>query len=213
MLDQPFQNSRNESSGRVVEAISQAVETRGVEYKRSEPFESLKWKIVKTSMAMANLRGGGVIVIGVAEHDEGAYDLVGMTSEHLTTYNQDTIYNLVNKYARPAISLRVRSVSVDNKDFIGIEIDQFERTPVICSVAMPNEASRDLVRVGQIVGRSRERIATSVVGDPDVVDEILNLGMEIRASEFLAAANRLGLGPNPTSSAFREERNDFFGDE
>jgi hypothetical protein len=41
------------------------VETRGVEYNQSAPFAELEPHIVKTSMATANLRGGGYIIIDI----------------------------------------------------------------------------------------------------------------------------------------------------
>jgi hypothetical protein len=102
---------------------------------------------------MANLRGGGRIIIGVAEQD-GRPRLDGMVREHEAGYTQDDLYALVNRYARPFVRLEIRFVEFDRKRFIGIEIREFERSFIFCGNAMPQEAGKRRLLVGDIPARN-----------------------------------------------------------
>jgi len=53
--------------GRVEEELGLLRESRSIEYKRSAPWDELKWRTIKACLAMANLRDGGLILVGVAE--------------------------------------------------------------------------------------------------------------------------------------------------
>lgn len=52
---------------RARESIDLPAEIPSTEFKLSGAFEALKFWIPKTSTAMANLRDGGLIIIGVAQ--------------------------------------------------------------------------------------------------------------------------------------------------
>lgn len=188
------------------EAIRQRVETRAVEYKESQPFEAIKWRLCKTVMAMANLRDGGCIIIGVSERN-GIPELSGVDPAHEKTYKQDDIIALVNRYARPAVTLTMRVLEYDGDRFIGVAIRPFDRTPIICGNPMPKEAGADALRFGEIVARTRDRISSSKVGDPDLVAEILEIAAEKRAAEIIGTAQRIGLRlPPQARDEFAKER-------
>jgi predicted HTH transcriptional regulator len=52
---------------RVVAALDTCVESQSIDFKESAPWEALQFKIIRTALAMANLRDGGVVVVGVGE--------------------------------------------------------------------------------------------------------------------------------------------------
>ena len=204
-------NDSDASADPVLKAIRAGVETRETEFKQSCPFADIQWKIVKTCMAMANLRDGGRIIIGVAERD-GRWHADGVDSEHLDDYTHDRILELVNRHARPPISLVVRVVSLDAKTFVAIEVREFDRVPIFCGVATSSTAGRDALRVGDMPGRSRDRVATSRIYDADLVAEIIEVAAEKRAASIIATAQRIGLRmPDDTATLFRRERGDFGG--
>lgn len=66
-------------------AVRRGLELRDAEFKESQPFPVLRYKIVKTAMSMANLRDGGLIIIG-AHQRNGRLSLDGITQEHEATY-------------------------------------------------------------------------------------------------------------------------------
>ena len=85
---------------RVVTALDRCQESQAVDFKESATWDQLKWRIIRTVMAMNNLRDGGVIVIGVAERG-GDWELSGVRDSDLATYDVDNIVDVVNKYASP----------------------------------------------------------------------------------------------------------------
>ena len=205
-----MKQGENEPTDPLLRLIRLGAETRATEYKESQPFELLKWKIVKSCMAMANLREGGRIIVGVAQRD-GRTEALGMHPNHESDYTQDSIFELVNRHARPAVSLTVRFVEeTDGRRFVGIEVAPFDRIPVFRHNATPPAAGRDGLRVGDIPARSRDRIATSRLYDADLVAEIIEVAAESRARDIIATAQRIGLTlPDQTQTLFERERQDF----
>jgi len=67
---------------RATAALDRRTELRDVDFKRSAAWDELRWKIIRTCLAMGNLRDGGLILIGVAETD-GKVVLTGISQEHL----------------------------------------------------------------------------------------------------------------------------------
>lgn len=158
-------------------------------------------------MAMANLRDGGRIIIGVEDNPLVA---TGIKPEHEGEYRQDAIYQLVSRYTRHQVDLAVISLVESGKRFIGIEIAGFDRTPIFCNVPTPNEAGSDGLRVGDLPGRDFGRIATTRVHDPDLVEEIFEVAAEKRARSIIAQAQRIGLTlPDGDAVRFEKERRDF----
>lgn len=91
---------------RVVNALDRCQESKGIDFKESAPWESLKWRIIHTALAMGNLRDGGIIVIGASERGT-TWELTGLNPEHLKNYDVDNIIDLINKYASPNIDLDI----------------------------------------------------------------------------------------------------------
>ncbi len=202
-------NENYNESDSLLSAISQRVETRSVEYKESQEFGTIKWMLPKVVMAMANLRDGGYIIIGIGERN-GTAELTGIDPTHEQTYNQDDVIALVNRYARPPVALTLRVVQYESRRFIGVLVQPFERIPVICGNPMPQEAGRHALRIGEIPARTKDRISTSKVGDADLVAEILENAAEKRAAEIIGTARRLGLQmPERDRERFDRERAAF----
>ena len=122
-------------------------ERRNLEYKQGGDWESLKHKITKAALSMANLRAGGYIIIGVRE-DASDYNFTGMDTREADTYNKDDVSDFVNKYADPPIEIDVR---VFDRRFVVVKASEFQDMPVICK-----KASDDL-RQGRLYVRSRHK--------------------------------------------------------
>lgn len=196
----------------VLAAIREAAESRAVEFKESQPFTVLRWKLVKTSMAMANLREGGIIVVGISERSS-LMQLAGMDTAHLQTYNQDELLELVNRYATPPLSLTLRVVTYNNQQFIGIKVAPFDRSPIFCGRATPSEAGGDSLRIGDVVARTRDRISTSRTVDVTLMAEILEIAAEKRAAEIVRTAQSIGFViPEGDRERFAQEKRDFSND-
>src|SRR5690349_4797557 len=83
---------------RTISALELCQESQGVEFKESAPWDALKVKLTRTSMAMANLRDGGITIVGVSQRGD-SWELTGIDPTHLASYDVDVIINHVNSFA------------------------------------------------------------------------------------------------------------------
>ncbi len=195
-----------------LEAIKAAVETRNNEFKSGETYSKLRWKLAKTCMAMANLRDGGRILIGMAER-EGRWFPDGVSQPVAAEYTQDDVQLLVNRYARPPVQLKVRHIEHEGKTFVAIEVEPFDRTFIFCGNATPNESGKDGLSIGDIPARTRDRISTTKIHDATLVAEIIEIAAEKRAREIITTAQRIGLRlPDDAAEIMRGQRREFSAD-
>jgi hypothetical protein len=111
-------------------ALDLCQEQPGIDFKRFQPWDAMKWRLIKTCLAMANLRGGGLIVIGVTE-GSSAWELDGITPEHLATYDVDLVVDAVNMFASPHVDLDlVLMRHASGKDFLALQVREFELAPI-----------------------------------------------------------------------------------
>ena len=148
-------------------------EERNLEYKQSMGWADLatKVKIAQSAMAMANISGGGYIVIGVKKNGE-VYEPEGMQEEHANSFKQDDVITWVNEYADPYIELTVITTTRDDKSFVVIDILEFDSLPVVCK-----KNGQDLKR-GDVYTRSRRKYETARVGSQNEMREIIELAVD-----------------------------------
>src|SRR4051794_5375474 len=92
--------------GRIILALGRCQEQTWLDFKESQPWPDLRWRLLKTIMGMANLRDGGLILIGVSERDN-TWELIGIDQAHLDTFDYDDIADQLNKYASPQVNLDI----------------------------------------------------------------------------------------------------------
>lgn len=111
-------------------------ERRDLEYKQGESWKSLANNVTKAALAMANLEGGGYIVIGISEDGSDGYSLTGMTERDANTYKQDEVSEFMNKYADPHIQVDVKKFAAGEGNsaerVVVVQVLEFEEVPVIC---------------------------------------------------------------------------------
>lgn len=112
--------------------IRHGSEERNLEYKQSMDWgdPATRAKITKGVLAMANIRDGGVIVVGV---EDGTWTPVGLPPAMRDSLNQDQVMAHVAEFADPNVELTVSHVKDDTgqdyEDFVVIQVRQFEGTP------------------------------------------------------------------------------------
>jgi predicted HTH transcriptional regulator len=178
---------------RVCNALDRCQESTNVDFKASAAWDDLKLNLIRTVMAMANLRDGGIIVIGASESGD-VWDLTGIQSEHLATYDVDDVIDSVNKYASPPVRLEIVLVTYQNeKPFLAFQIHEFADTPVVCKRNAPDGNKK--LCAGEVYVRPFGKPRTSKVLSADEMHELLELAAEKRARRFLEVAHRVGLRP------------------
>jgi predicted HTH transcriptional regulator len=178
-------DERNTIEDRVRQAIAFASELPNVEFKRAEPFQNLKYRITKTALALANLRDGGLIIVGVRQ-EGGLFVPEGLDAATLATYEPEVVYEFVNDYASPTIELRLIVVEESPLNFAVIAVPPFERTPVVCRRNTPDGVEKNnTMRAGEIFVRTGSPISTSRVSAAAMMEDLLQLAAGRRAAETI----------------------------
>jgi predicted HTH transcriptional regulator len=199
-----------------IEALIRAKrETREVEFK-----SPLRWgnahvnaKIAQAVMALANLRSGGLLVVGVQEKPRGVFHLVGLTDEQSASFNQDDVSRFVNEYASPFVEFRLDHVIVDDKQYVTLDVNEFINIPVVCRKSGPGdekigdekEDKTGPLRQGAIYNRSRSINSSIEVASEAEMREILELALEKSVRRFYEQAASAGL-----TSRTEEQHHELF---
>jgi len=169
----------------LAELVERRREERFLEYKESQPWDALKSKIARTALAMANLEGGGFLVLGMRAGESG-YEPDGLRTEHLATYSEDDIHSFVNRYAMPYVDLRVDDFPYMAKRFLVISVSQFEDVPVIC------RRDGEGLRKGAIYVRSRRMRETTEIQHETDMRELIDLATQRMLRRAVGALGPLG---------------------
>ena len=179
---------------RVRGALDICQEGQGIDFKESAPWDSLKWRIIKTSLAMGNLRDGGIIVIGSSEREQ-TWALTGIKPDHLGTFDVDNIIDAVNSYASPHVDLDIALVKHNNgHQFLAIQVNEFDNTLIVCKKNGP--AGTGIVE-GAVYVRPPGIAKTTRVMNASQMHDMLELAAEKRARRILETARRVGLIAKP----------------
>lgn len=189
------------SHDRIIAAIESCLESSGIEFKESMPWDQSLGSIVRTSLAMANHNGGGLIVVGVAERD-GHWSRRGIKKEHLETYEPDVVVDTINSYASPFVSCELLRTEHADKTYLSFIIREFEDTPVIAKKRLPTGKTE----AGTILLRPAGKPQTTAVRHAQDLHYLLNLSAEKRARQLLEASRRLSLEPRYSGeNVYRQE--------
>ncbi len=122
------------------------LEREDLEFKSGRPWKDLRSKLVKTALAMANLQGGGYIVIGVREgKGERAHEIDAMPETIARTYSADDVSEYFNTHADPDIDVEVVRFEHGGKYVVAIQVHEFKEVPVICKKGIGDHVRRGVV--------------------------------------------------------------------
>lgn len=196
-------------------------EERNHEAKRSFPwrvdgshvdadlFADLRGKVTRTIMALANLPGGGRVVVGVGQEASGRLSADGMPEEHLVGWSTDEVLEHVNKYASPEVRLRVDQVTDETGlRFIIVSVQEFEEVPVVCSNDQSNRKGQSLLRRGATYVRGRKKIESIEISSQTEMRELVGLATQKQLRSMLPYVTQLlqHVKPGPSDAQLFEEQ-------
>ncbi|RNC82339.1 MAG: ATP-binding protein [Phycisphaera sp.] len=189
----PFTDSDGHKSlfERVQFAISRLQEESDIEFKRSEPWESLRYSVTRSALAMANLSGGGIVLIGVNQQDD-AWMLDGMSESHLATYQPDIVLDQINAFASPNVKLILARHEIEaSKEILVLEIQPFFDIPVVCKKNGPDGKGlvSGTIYIRPLGGKPESR----PIRTAEEAHMLLERAAEVRSTDFLQKTRRLGL--------------------
>lgn len=177
-------------------------ETRECEFKSGLPWNNLKLKIAKAALALANLEGGGYIVIGVSKNDTiNRYEPTGMSQDDSRAYNQDDVSTFVNEFTDPHVDIKLKHFSDNTKYYVVIQVFEFEEVPVICK-----KQSDETIR-GRVYCRTHRRVESSPQPSVSEMREIIELAIDKGIRRQMRRVESYGLQAEP--NPFDQERGEF----
>lgn len=196
---------------RVTTALDRCIETPAVDFKESAVWAVLEFRIIRTCLAMANLRDGGVVVIGVAERN-GAWVLDGIDPTDLKTYDPDTILDAVNRFASPVVEIEVVAALHQGKTFLAVAVAPFKEAPIVCKRDNQRQGAERLERGTVYVRPYDGSVRTTKVLDARHMHELLEIATEYRVAQFIETAKRTGAyAPGGGTVATRRRFDDELG--
>ena len=170
-------------------------EERYLEYK-----ERLDWsqsahqvKLVKAVLGMSNVRGGGVLVIGVKKDGTA----VGLSEEEALQFTQDAVAAVVNTYAAPYAEITVTTGTDSDASswFVIVQVSEFDQVPVIC------KRDGNGLRQGAVYTRGRRIHETTEVRSEAEMREIIEMaiskGVDKELGTFFRRFEGTGIPPSP----------------
>jgi hypothetical protein len=177
-------------------------EERNLEFKCSTSWTdaATKAKLTKSVLAMANLRDGGHIILGVERQTDDSYLPVGMQTDHVDSFVQDQLSAHFSEYADPYIEIWLIRHRLDGKIFCILRVNEFAELPVVCK-----KDGLENLRRGAMYTRSRRLPETVAVPSQVEMREILDLAIEKRSRAFAVQAARMSLVPQPQRDEFVDQ--------
>jgi len=179
---------------RIDTALKLCKEESSIDFKKANVWDELKDIVIKTSLAMANLRDGGIIIVGVQENS-GRWEITGLEQEQVETFDPDVILDQVNRYASPPISLDIVTHALgDGKILLVININEFDDKPIVCQRNKHNQSNELVLREGAVYVRPIGKAETTEVKSDRQMHELLDLSSEKMTRKFLEKCGRVGIG-------------------
>ncbi len=125
--------------------ICRGIESDELDYKAAQNWKLLsragRAKFVRHCIAMANTKGG-YVVVGVGEDAAGQPALfTGLTEEESHSFDPTDVGNFINRFADPAVDFTLERPVVDGKRYVVFVIRRFRNLPHVCTSSCENELS------------------------------------------------------------------------
>ena len=122
------------------------LEREDLEFKSGMAWDELRPKIAKTALGMANLQGGGYIIVGVKEgKGERAHETDAMPEGVSRTYSADDVSEYLNAHADPDIDVEVVRFDREGRHIVAIQVHEFKDVPVICKKGINGRVKKGAV--------------------------------------------------------------------
>ncbi len=126
--------------------IYRGIESEELDYKAAQNWNNLsragKARFARHCMAMANTKGG-YIVVGVGEDGSGRPCIYsGVTDRQCKSFDPTDVGNVINRYSDPALDFDIDRPVVDGKRYVIFVIRRFSEIPHVCSYSCNSEVQQ-----------------------------------------------------------------------
>lgn len=147
--------------------ICRGVESDELDYKAPQNWRKLprsgKAKFVRHCLAMANTKGG-YVVVGVGEDASGQPAVfTGLTPEEAQSFDPTMVGSFINRYADPQIDFTIERPVVDGKRYAVFVIRRFSALPHVCSAGLEHELLQGVFYIRTADASSRPAYRSSEI--------------------------------------------------
>jgi len=177
----------------IKQLVARRTETKNLDYKQSMNWETSskdeKASIVKDILAMINTQDGGRIIFGVRNED---FELTGVTSEDLKSWDPTKVNDFLHKYADPLHSCVVYKVDIEGKHVVAVDVPEFSEIPIVCKKDCHSavDSSEHILKKGQIYIRT-DKATSEGISSPEQTRELLGRALAKKGDELLGLIQRL----------------------
>lgn len=148
--------------------IEGQAESQSLDFKGDCPWDVKKF--AKDFLAMANVRDGGTILIGIKEENR-AFSRQGVSPHNLATYKIDDMRDQFRKFADPSVNFSVRyPKDKDGLEYVAIQIQSFSDLPIIC-VADSSDTNKATIYYRNTDGR----VSSGPISNSNDLQEIIEI--------------------------------------
>lgn len=188
--------------------VTRGVESEELDYKAAQNWTSLnrhgKAKFARHCMALANTKGG-YIVVGVGEDKAGKPSLfTGLTDAQTKSFDPTNIGNFINRFADPPIDFDIYRPTIDGKTYAIFLVRRFRELPHVCSHNCDNELSQGSFYIRTADASSRVAYRASEVHD--IVQRALRNQREILGRMLRGILYEKGQKPEPMAESLFHEQ-------
>lgn len=190
--------------------IKRGVESDELDYKSAQNWNKLsrtgRAKFARHCMALANTKGG-YVVIGVSEDAAGKPSVfTGMTEEESLSFDPSEIGNFVNRFSDPQVEFTVERPVVDGKQYVVLDIKRFSQLPHVCTGGCDHELQQGVFYIRTTDASSRPAYRASEIHA--LIQRAMRNQRELlgRMIRGLLYENHAGVNPaDESQSRFDEE--------
>ena len=188
--------------------VRRGIESDELDYKAAQNWRELdrrgKAKFARHCTALANTKGG-YIVVGVGEDKAGKPSLyTGMTDEQLKSFDPTDVGNFINRRVEPPIDFEIVRPKVGRKQYVIFVVRRFKELPHVCSNPVDEELQQGCFYIRTQDASSRIAYRSSEIHD--LVQRALRNQREILGRMIRGLLYEKGVGREPLAeSQFKEE--------
>ena len=147
--------------------VYRGIESEELDFKAAQNWTKLKrsakGKFVRHCLALANTKGG-YIVVGVGENKAGKpVDYTGLTEEESHSFDPSTVGSFINNYTEPAIDFTIERPIIDGKRYVIFVVRRFSDIPHVCSNNCESELQQGAFYIRTAEAASRVAVRASEV--------------------------------------------------
>ncbi|HET9658943.1 MAG TPA: ATP-binding protein [Thermomicrobiales bacterium] len=195
--------------------VERGRESRNVEFKSGGPINDnhLLRRVLRAVLAMSNSQRGGFVILGVEER-AGQTILTGLPKVDASTWTLDDFSDKCADWVDPAISVDIEIKHFREKDFVVIDVSEFDETPVFARKGYRSPAGDMVLRAGALYVRGTRKPETVEIRTAEDMRRLLSLALEKRVAHFFRLATVAGFMPQPSAlpsdeDLFEQQAQDF----